>query len=265
MFDKLRGIKKQTGKSLKPFKKNSWMAGAIILAIAASQLTLFWKPAVGIYINAMAFALLVGLALWQKTARQLAISVAILPVATMISLSLPETTAFAQIMVFYDAILVLGLIYRFVFTLDYPLKNTSLKASGYLLAVPLMLVIGQLLGAVGYGLLRNQYGYGDTPLPLVAAAAVVFAIAEETLFRGLIQQRGSQVLNPVIAGAMTAILYALFTFGHTGSWLTPLFGLIMGTTLAVIYYKKQNLILTISVNAAAKLTYVGLMATFIFR
>lgn len=258
-------IVKATLKSLRPLLKNSWLFAAISLAILIVQVSLFVNPTFGIYINAIVFALLVRLAIWQDKARQLAISVAILPVATMISLSLPQTTLFARSVVFYDAILILGLIYRFMFTLNQPLKSTQLTRRGYLVVLPAMVVLGQLLGALGYFMLRHQYTFGHTSLPLVATTAVVFAIGEEVVFRGLIQQRAAKVLHPIMAAGLATVLYTAFSFGHNGSYLAPVFGLLMGAILATIYYKKQNLVLTICVNTVSKLVYVGLMASFIFH
>jgi membrane protease YdiL (CAAX protease family) len=252
-------------RSLKPLFQNFWLFILIIVVLLGTQISLFEKPIVGVYVNAVAFAALVGVGLWREQVRQLAISAAILPVSLMITLSLPQTSTFAQAVVFYDAILLIGLVYRFMFTLDEPLANTRLNLRGYLTALPLMIVIGQAAGVLGYGLLRHQYTFGTTALPLVAATSVVFAISEEVLFRGLIQQRAAKVLHPVVAAALSAILYALFTFGHAGSYLAPLFGLIMGIILSTTYYKKQNLILTIAINAGSKLTYIGLMAAFVFR
>ena len=261
---KTRGFVQKTSRSLQPFRRNSGFALVIILAIGLTQLSLLWRPMVGIYVNAAALAILVGLGLWRESIRQLAISTAILPVATMLVLSLPETTTFARTTVFYSTILLLGLIYRFAFTADYPLQNTRLKLRGYALVLPLMVVAGQLLGVIGYGMLRHQYIFDHTSLPLVAAAAVVFAIAEETLFRGLIQQRAAQAMHPIVAAILSTMLFTFMSIDNT-TVLAPLFALILGTVLAFTYYKKQNLVLTITINATAKLAYVGLMAAFIFR
>src|SRR5580700_9800341 len=118
---------KKTNKDLRPLYKNVWAMLAIAFVVLAAQLTLLWRPIVGVYVNAAALALLVGLALWKDKLQQLAISAAIIPLSTMISLSLPQTSMFARTVVFYDAILVLGLIYRFIFTLDYPLGFTKLN------------------------------------------------------------------------------------------------------------------------------------------
>jgi membrane protease YdiL (CAAX protease family) len=263
-----RELLKRPGRAIRttrPLFTRFWVFAWVVIVILASQITLYEKPLAGVYVNAAAFASLIGLALWHPKSRELAISAAILPVATMISLSLPQTTLFAQTVVFYDAILILGLVYRFVFTLDQPLSSTRLNLRGYILAIPLMLVMGQALGALGYILLRHHYPFGDTPLPLVAGATAVFAISEEVLFRGLIQQRAAHTIHPAMAALLSAILYTSFTFGHSSTYLAPLFGALMGIVLAITYHRKQNLLLTIAINVSTKLAYIGLVAGFIFR
>jgi membrane protease YdiL (CAAX protease family) len=166
--------------------------------------------------------------------------------------------------VFYDVILVLGLIYRFMFTLDYPLKETRLSLKEYAFSLSLMAVAGEALGVIGYGMLRHHYVFGNTSLPLIAATVVVFALAEETLFRGLIQQRASRVMHPVLAALLSTMLFTFVSIS-TMTVLAPLFSLILGTVLAFTYAKRPNLVLTSTINILAKLTYIGLMASFIFR
>jgi membrane protease YdiL (CAAX protease family) len=255
---------KKIVKALKPVWKSSWVMLGIIIVIAIAQLTLLWRPIVGIYFNAAALAILIGLALWKEKIRQLAIAVAILPIATMVVLSLPQTTTFAQMVVFYDVILVLGLIYRFMFTLDYPVKNTHLSLKEYAFSLSLMAVAGEILGIVSYGMLRHHYVFATTPLPIVAASVAVFAFAEETLFRGLIQQRAAKVMHPWMAALLSTMLFTLTSI-NTMTVIAPLFSLLLGAVLAVTYYKKQNLVLTGTINVLAKLTYIGLMASFVFR
>jgi membrane protease YdiL (CAAX protease family) len=251
--------------AVSPLGKNFWLFSLIIIAIFASQLTLFASPIVGVYITAGAIVALGTAALLKQYSLQLVLSGAIIPVALMINLSLPLSSVFAQTTVFYAALLVLGLIYRFVFTLDNPIEESRMSLRGYATFLPLMMIIGQLLGVLGYALLRHQYLYGHTSLPLVAATSVVFAIAEEVVFRGLIQQRASKIMHPIVAAMMSALLSFCLTIGHRGSWMTPLIGLIAGIVLATTYYKKQNLILTMTINISMKLAYVGLIAGFIFR
>lgn len=236
----------------------------VLLAVVVAQLCLRWKSTVGMYVNAASFATLVGMALWREAFRKVAISAAILPVVVMVNLCLPQSSNFDQAVVLYDTLLLLTLVYRFMFALDEPVQSTALTLRGYGLTLPLMVVLGQLLGLLGYGMLRTHYIYTLISYPLVAAAVAVFAIAEEMFFRGLLQQRASKVLHPAMAAVLSAVTYASFTLDRA-TWLAPLFGLIMGGVLSFIYLKKQNLLLTITVNAMSKLAFIGLLATFAAR
>ena len=255
---------KRAWRATAPLRENIGMFLTISAATVASQLALWWRPTVGVYANAALFALLLALALWKETIRKVAISVAILPIAVMIDLCLPQGNAFGQAVVFYDAILLLTLVYRFMFTLDEPLKNSMLKLRGYAFALPMMAVIGQLLGLLGYGLLRNHYAFKNISLPLVAASACVFALTEEMFFRGLVQQRAAKVMHPGMAAALSAILFTVMNIGY-GTIYAPLYALAAGVVLSVTYYLRQNLILTFTINAMSKLAYVGLLATFVLR
>ncbi len=241
-----------------------WVSVYIIITLVGAELSLWWRPIFGVYMTGLALALLLGLALWYEKARSLAISAAIIPLALMVSLSLPQSSAFAQTVVFYDSLLVLGLVYRYAFTMGQPLPASKLSLKSYTMALPLMLVIGQLLGLIGYGLLRHFYGFGHTSLPLVAVTSVVFAIAEEVYFRGLLQQRASQLMHPALASVLTVIIFTSASLGHA-TILVPVVALIEGTVLCFTYYKKQNLLLTTAINAMSKLAYVGLIATFTLR
>lgn len=250
--------------ALENYGASFWVWAYIVILVVGSQLTLLWKPTVGVYINTLALALLIGLGLWYQKARSLAISASILPLANMISLSLPQTSAFAQAVVFYDAILILAMVYRFIYTIDQTQQSTRLSLKGYATSLPLMLVIGQLLGLISYGALRHFYPYVHTSLPLVAATAVVFAISEETYFRGLIQQRAGIIMHPLLAALLSVVLFTFASIGHV-TILAPLVALLYGAVLCFTYYKKQNLILTTAINAMAKLAYIGLLATFTIK
>jgi len=259
----IRNFFKTTCRKLKPIS-NNWYGLVILLVIALAQLTLFWRPIAGIYFTGAALAVLIGLALWRKSIRQLAISAAIIPISLMVVLSLPQTTTVVQLVVFYSVILVLGLIYRLMLTLDFPVENTHLTKHDYGSMIPLMIVLGLVFGAIVYGLTRSYYVFDNTSLPLVAAILVAFALVEETLFRGLIQQRASQVMSPIVAIILSAGLFTLMSIDHTTAWI-PISSLLLGLVLAYVYYKKQNLILTFTLNASTKLAYIALMAAFIFR
>jgi membrane protease YdiL (CAAX protease family) len=247
-----------------PFFRGFWIFIFIATVVIASQVVLRFDPNVGVYINAGALATLIGLALWKEKTTMLATSAAIIPVANMISLSLPQTSIFSQTVIYYDVILVLALVYRFTFTLDEPLSITKLSLKGYVLLLPLMIFLGEALGGIGYIMLRHAYPFGHTSLPLVAGTVAVFALAEESLFRGLIQQRAGQVMSSKLAAILAAALFIATTIGHF-SILAPIFAAILVTVLSITYYKKPNLVLSGTINLLTKLTYIGLMASFIFR
>jgi membrane protease YdiL (CAAX protease family) len=250
---------------VRPFFRRFWLFLYIVVAILGSQLSIHQSPIVGVYVNAAAFILLIGLALLYLPARPLAISAAIIPITMMVTLSLPQTSVFAQVTVFYEALLVLTLVYRYVFTLDEPLQNTKLSLRGYATMVPIMLVVGQILGVISYFLLRHHYDFSvHTTLPLVAAASIVFAITEEAFFRGLIQQRANHLLHPALAAVLSLALFVDVSIGHT-TILAPLVTAISGVVLVFVYAKKPNLILTIAINAMSKFTYIGLLATFVLH
>ncbi len=251
-------------KTVAPLARHGYLWILTIGLLIAAQATLIWAPRVGIYINAVALAGLVTIAITQVAARALATSMAILPVATMITASLMPHTVIGQTSVLYAALLLLAITYRYIFTFDEPAAKTKLTLKGYGLALPLMIVGGQAVGAIGYLFLRHHYPYNGYSLPLIALAAVVFAFAEEMFLRGLVQQQGSKLFHPAMAAFGTTILYVLLSIDHHTMLSIPA-ALLLGATLSFTYYKKQNLILTTTINAAAKLAYIGLVATFILR
>jgi membrane protease YdiL (CAAX protease family) len=259
-------VRKQVSKftsPLKPLTKNLWVGVLIAILLAAPLLALVWRPIVGAYVTAAVFLLLMSLALWAERFRTLAISAAILPLALMVNLSLPHTSVFVQTTVFYITILLLTLIYGYLFALDVPVKVSALGKK-YVILLPFMVVVGEILGLVGYSFLYHHYALHSTSLALVAAVSVVFAIAEEMFFRGLLQQQASKLLHPGVAAALSVVAYTFMGVSH-GTILTALFALIAGIVLSTTYYFKQNLVLTTTINACMKLTYVGLIATFIMH
>jgi len=251
-------------KATKPLTKHGYIWLMTVAMLVAAEATLIWAPKVGIYVNAVALVGLTAIGMLSEKARKVAISMAIIPVANMVTASFMPHGALGQATVLYVTLLVLAILYRLLFTLGYPLDKTKLAYKGHAFGLPLMLVTGQILGVIGYGFLRHHYPYAHYSLPLVALVSVIFAFAEEILLRGLIQQEGGQLFHPALAAFATTILYVFLTIDH-GTLLALPVAILMGAVLSFTYYKKQNLILTTAINAAAKLTYVGLVAGFILR
>jgi membrane protease YdiL (CAAX protease family) len=186
----------------------------------------------------------------------------------MVMLSLPNNTPFVRAASLYSFLLVFGLVYRHLIVLakadGAETANTAGQSSrvglrGYAQSLPTMIVAGQLLGLVGYGLLRSHYNFHDTLTPIVAAAAVIFALAEEIVFRGLIQQQAMYIMKPLYAGAMSTAIFGALTVGQGLPW-APLFGIVLGASLSYIYAHKPNILLTWVVNIACKLTFLGLLS-----
>jgi membrane protease YdiL (CAAX protease family) len=250
--------------AVKAIAFNTWLISIYMLLIGVTQLTLIGYPIAGLYVNVLMLVVMIIVALWRVDARKLSISLAILPVTQMLSSTIPAGNAFRAACIFYGTILLLSLIYRYLFTLDEPVEATALKTRGHAFGIPLMLVLGEVVGCIGYGFMRHHYPYMHISLPLVASASVIFAFAEEMFLRGLVQQQASQLVHPVIAGALTSVMFVFLAVGN----ITPLTiapAVALGVVLSAVYHYKRNLLLSTTINAAAKLTYVGLVATFILR
>lgn len=246
------------------FKFDILLSVFLLIAVGVPQVLFLIHPVGAVYATVAGLVALSVLAMKLRRARKVAIAASILPVAMMVSLSLPQSIPFGQAIVFYDAMLLLGLVYRFMFTLEEPVEDTRLGVKGYLFGLPLLLVLGQLLGAAGYGLLHNQYPFEGVSWALVAVSVFVFAFAEETVFRGLIQQRARYIMHPIFAAVLTASLYALMSVSM-GNWQAMVYAVIAGALLSTVYYFKKNLLLTVTMNVTSKLLYLGLLATFIYR
>jgi len=254
---KLQAVKKPA------YSRNAWAGVAMAAAIIAPQLSLLWQPKLGVYVTEASLLGLFYIALSVEHVRRLAIVAAILPVALLVSLSLPGLDTFSRTNAYYSVILALMILCSFTFRLDEPL-GIKILGKKLLLLIPLMIVIGEVMSSLGFSMLRHTYAFHGTPLPIVAGAVITFAIAEEFLFRGLIQRQASKVFHPFVAVALTIVAYGVVFIGH-GSILPALFAVIAGTTLSLIYYFKQNLILTITTNVVMKLGYLGLLASFVLR
>jgi len=256
--------KNRVTRKLRQWGKNYLIWLIVVGLIVAAEATQIWAPHVGIYINALALAGLCALAIIKEKARKVAISAAIIPVANMVTASVMPHTIIGSTVILYTVILLLALIYRFMFTLDYPQINTSLRIKGYGYGIPIMVVTGQVIGVIGYLFLKNHYPFVGYSLPLIALASVVFAFTEEMLLRGLIQQQGEFIFNPFMAGLATTILYVFLVIDHSTMLTLPV-AIILGGTLSYTYYKRKNIILTFIINATSKLIYIALVASFILR
>jgi|GEM_PF-2420024 len=239
-----------------------WLPSLATVTISASQVSLFLQPTVGTFVCAGSLALLIGLALWQEKYRTLCISAALLPLSMTVMLSLPPTNSFIRVSVFYAILLLMGLTYRYLilFSQPTPEQTGKLGRKGYLIALPAMIVIGQVLGLAMYGLLRNQFNFTETPAAFIALTAVVFALAEEVVFRGLLQHQFAKLIGTWGGAVFAGIAFAAVSAGNSGWRLALPAAIIMSASLSIIYAKKPNIMLTWIVNATCKIVFIGLLS-----
>jgi membrane protease YdiL (CAAX protease family) len=251
-------------KRVKLIRPNIGLAVIVAMAVIGSQATLIWVPRVGLFVDVACFVLLTTLALMRSAARPFLISLAVLPVTNIVSSSVITHNFLARTTIFYVTLLLLAELYRYTFSLDAPVTSTRLTWRGYAFALPLMVVTGQAIGLIGYAFLRNRYEFSGVSLSIMIPLSILFALCEEIFIRGLVQQQAAKLFHPGVVVLLTSLLY-VFMSTSRATMLTLGPSIFLGLALAITYSKKQNLLLTTAMNAASKLTYIGLVATFIHK
>jgi membrane protease YdiL (CAAX protease family) len=233
---------------------------SFISLIWITQLSLYWRPAIGVYVNAAAFVILLAVALMSEKLRQLATSTAILPVTYMAMLCLGHFSPLSTALIYYEILLALTLIYRHVFKLDESLDARRFSWRSLPL-IPTMILCGEALGVVGYALLRKHYAFYGEPLTLTLSSAVLFAIVEESYFRGLLQNLSTKATRPLWGVVTSVFMYAALNVSHQ-SLITIVFAAIAGLVLSLAYMLKQSLFLTSIMNATMKVIFIGTLYVF---
>ena len=232
---------------------------SVVVLIFISQVLLLNMPVFGICTN---IAILVGLcvlAMRNTKARATAIAMSIIPVTNFATLAFRQANVFNQIVFFYSIMLLLAITYRYLF-----IKNKLIILKKYkknAIMVPVIIILLQIIGVVLYSLLAHrQHQFDGMPLNIIAVSVIGFALAEELLFRGFIQEVVAKVTNPKIATILTIIIFVSVTIPQGNIAITFL-SLITGAALSLIYYFKQNILLTTATNITLKLIFLGLLAT----
>ena len=243
--------------------QDAGLPALIGLTLLLSQVLWLLLPQVGVYANQCALAALLVLGLRREPVRRLALCAAILPSMNILVVLFGTPDPSLQLAVAYVSLLGLSLVYRFIFARDQSLSSQALSRRDYIAAIPLVIVIGPLLGITAALLIgRSSSFIAASPLSHVLAIACLGAVTEEVFFRGLIQQWALKLLHPVTAVALTALLYLLFSI-DPGNWRTIGPALLSGTVLSVVYGRRQNLMLTTMLNLTGKLVFIGLALTYL--
>jgi membrane protease YdiL (CAAX protease family) len=246
------------------FMKSSWIVFVIFVSILAPQLALIWQPVLGAYVNALSVAALLTIALWKAKFRNVSLASVTLPLASMVSMTVPTgSQELYRVSVQYGVMLLLAGVYTYMFR-EKQTKKQKLALRKLPHQLPLMIIIGEVLGVAGFAILRHHYAYRSMTFPFVVGAVILFAITEELLFRGLLQRHAARIFHPLVAACVAIIAYSAMTIG-TGSILPTFFGVASSGTLCALYYWKPSLVLTIVTNVVMKLSYIGLVAAFILK
>lgn len=217
---------------------------SIIFLFTASQVGLFLAPILGLYINTVVFAVCIVTALKWSHMRNVFLAIAILPIATMVSLVLPQEDLVLQLAIYYGVIFVLASTYWLIFR--------RVKQEKGLQPINLVVVFTLLIATLLIILITgNAIVWPGLPLALVVLGVLYFAVTEELLFRSLIQGEITKFVGMRYAVVGSAMLYVVSAINHT-ILLMPLLALITGLSLSFIYAKRQNLLLTSCMNAFFK-------------
>jgi membrane protease YdiL (CAAX protease family) len=241
------------------YDKRTVLLPLLILAvIIIGQFLLFTMPQTGVYYNQGALTLLLVIGLLSERVRQLALTVAILPIINAGVILFNQQQAIAQTVVLYELLLVLTLVYRHQIAPAKPHRVDRTIRLRYRTLVPLLLATALLLGLLEA--LLFGFGYtltSDLVAPFIGLI-VLAAIAEEVYFRGLLQSVAQKVVHPVAAILMTAGVYAIYGSHITEIWFVA-FSVLSSCIISTVYYYKHNLPLSIALNLTIKLTIIGIV------
>lgn len=241
---------------------SGFLVFATAIVLSQALLALFPKP--GLYIVALAFVVLMGLGLIFVQARPLAISCSIIFVANIVAIGVNPHHVLSATALYVGTILLLAVIYRYIFDPHIFSKAHHFSFEQYRALLPQMIIMGQIIGVLGYLTLKHHYAYGHINGWLIGGVVLAFAMAEEYLLRGLIQKQALHIFHPVIAALLSVLTGVCLYFNHY-FWIALPAVLLLQISCATVYNYKQNLFLTITLNAAAKLSYVGLITAFVLH
>lgn len=233
----------------------------ILLLAAIPPLLLHLNPVAGVYSIFFALILLFLLAYNDQASRKTAISLAVVPCALMVSVVLSPATVFEQSLLLYDTLLVLAVSYRLLFGFGGPAIARTRTWQTYWLQFPACVIVGQLLGGAGYLLLKHHNQYSGVALNVLIPGAILFAITEEVVFRGVIERSAATefsrwwaILVPVAAYTALAALQ--------GNLFITAFAALSSLTLSAIYAVQPDLLLTTTTNITMKLLFIGFLSFF---
>ncbi|ALS32045.1 hypothetical protein PTRA_a0722 [Pseudoalteromonas translucida KMM 520] len=128
-----------------------------------------------------------------------------------------------------------------------PLKAESKKTISLNFKHPILIIIATILAALTFALMLGLVSFNpkipDFWLAFIAINLLFTCVAEEALFRGLLQTKLSQIITPtrlaILAPVITAGIFALAHFAGGVNYVLVSF--IAGLGYGYIFYKTQRL------------------------
>lgn len=227
----------------------SWIGIGSCLLIGGAHAALLFYPELGVYTNAFVFAVLIGLALARPYVQKLALVLAIIPASNMVGMALLPPNMFWLGVTQYGSWLVFGVIYWLLFSRRPSLGSASTRLAAYV-----------LLGGIAFGLFAFMVvgrppAFTDSYWLLALTVIIGSAVAEELLFRGLIQEQGNKIMRLGNAAALSVVLYTILSFGAQSVWM-PVVAFFASSILAGVYIRYRSLSLNVLLSSSMK---IGMM------
>ncbi|HEV2413136.1 MAG TPA: CPBP family glutamic-type intramembrane protease [Candidatus Saccharimonadales bacterium] len=238
----------------------------LMAAIVAAQVTSIRKPELAVYIDPVVFLSFAIASLLNSRLRKLLLAIAIIPFVDFVTIITASIHGFNQIIVFYEAILVTGLIVWSHFRVDNPKsEKLHIKIDWNRLALfaSALIVVGEGLSALGYLMLPHSSPLLAIPFWRAMADTLLFAVGEVLLFQGLIQHQADKLVSPVVAFTLTTSLFVAMHTGNQALSANLVFAALSGAVLSISYSLRKNLITTGFLNIVVKCVYLSILATFV--
>lgn len=223
----------------------------LTMLIFLSEVTVFFWPFIGMFVNAFILTSLLISAVFDKASRNLLACLSIIPAVRLVGFSIPSTDIFLRTALVYCSIFVLC----FGYQVCLKIKKTWHRLK-HIRDLPLMIIIGVLFGSLEYAFLPKE-GFN---LGISFSSALLFFLflgyTEELLFRGLIQNLVEKITKPLYSILFTSILY---TFVHINNSLSgTALAFFVSMIVSTVFHRKKNIFLVTALNTTVNLLVFSL-------
>jgi membrane protease YdiL (CAAX protease family) len=223
--------------------------GAVFILLYTKYAILF-VPVVGAFLNTISLSIFLVDSIFDEEYRSISVALAILFVSNTVQLTIGDSNVLVNTIILYVPLFGLGLTYWIL--LDRPHKKI-IKPYMYI-EFAVMAFIGVVIGCIGYWFIPKGSLLSQAPLWFIFIFSPAFAIAEELIFRRLIQFEFHKMTSDWIAIPFTALIFATVTTNRTPQVMA--FGLLSGIVLALIFARTKSVMHTTILNASMKITFL---------